>query len=95
MMQFLSKVVDFFSVDPGRLLLALGAIMAFVGLNAAYLVWVERKGAGDLNGKGFFADLPERHLANQGVRAQEIFARIAATAEQFLEFLGRVAQSGL
>ena len=46
MMQFLSKVVDFFSVDPGRLLLALGAIMAFVGLNAAYLVWVERKGAG-------------------------------------------------
>jgi NADH-quinone oxidoreductase subunit H len=28
-----------------RLLLYLGGIMAFVGLNAAYLVWVERKGA--------------------------------------------------
>src|SRR5512137_3099076 len=29
-----------------RLLLYLGGIMAFVGFNAAYLVWVERKGAG-------------------------------------------------
>src|SRR5262245_51439057 len=28
-----------------RLLLYLGGIMAFVGANAAYLVWVERKGA--------------------------------------------------
>src|SRR5512137_1143857 len=28
-----------------RLLLYLGGIMAFVGFNAAYLVWVERKGA--------------------------------------------------
>ncbi len=32
--------------EPFRLLLFLGGIMAFVGLNAAYLVWVERKGAG-------------------------------------------------
>ena len=31
--------------EPFRLLLYLGGIMAFVGLNAAYLVWVERKGA--------------------------------------------------
>jgi NADH-quinone oxidoreductase subunit H len=32
--------------EPIRLLLFLFGIMAFVGLNAAYLVWVERKGAG-------------------------------------------------
>ena len=32
--------------QPIRLLLFLVGIMAFVGLNAAYLVWVERKGAG-------------------------------------------------
>ncbi len=32
--------------EPLRLLLFLMGIMAFVGLNAAYLVWVERKGAG-------------------------------------------------
>jgi NADH-quinone oxidoreductase subunit H len=32
--------------EPLRLLLFLAGIMAFVGLNAAYLVWVERKGAG-------------------------------------------------
>ena len=31
--------------EPFRLLLYLVGIMAFVGLNAAYLVWVERKGA--------------------------------------------------
>ena len=31
--------------EPLRLVLFLGGIMAFVGLNAAYLVWVERKGA--------------------------------------------------
>lgn len=31
--------------EPFRLLLFLLGIMAFVGLNAAYLVWVERKGA--------------------------------------------------
>ena len=34
------------SAEPIRLLLFLVGIMAFVGLNAAYLVWVERKGAG-------------------------------------------------
>jgi NADH-quinone oxidoreductase subunit H len=34
------------STEPIRLLLFMGGIMAFVGLNAAYLVWVERKGAG-------------------------------------------------
>jgi len=31
--------------EPVRLLLFLVGIMAFVGVNAAYLVWVERKGA--------------------------------------------------
>src|SRR3954469_12776018 len=30
--------------EPFRLLAYLGGIMAFVGANAAYLVWVERKG---------------------------------------------------
>ncbi len=34
------------SAEPIRLVLFLVGIMAFVGLNAAYLVWVERKGAG-------------------------------------------------
>lgn len=34
------------TTEPIRLLLFLGGIMAFVGFNAAYLVWVERKGAG-------------------------------------------------
>lgn len=34
------------SAEPIRLLLFLCGIMGFVGLNAAYLVWVERKGAG-------------------------------------------------
>ena len=32
--------------EPARLLLYLLGIMGFVGANAAYLVWVERKGAG-------------------------------------------------
>src|SRR5512132_2017896 len=32
--------------EPIRLVAYLVGIMAFVGLNAAYLVWVERKGAG-------------------------------------------------
>jgi len=32
--------------EPLRLLLFLLCVMAFVGFNAAYLVWVERKGAG-------------------------------------------------
>jgi NADH-quinone oxidoreductase subunit H len=34
------------SSEPFRLVLYLVGIMSFVGLNAAYLVWVERKGAG-------------------------------------------------
>jgi NADH-quinone oxidoreductase subunit H len=34
------------SSEPIRLVLFLVGIMSFVGLNAAYLVWVERKGAG-------------------------------------------------
>ncbi len=34
------------SAEPIRLVLYLVGILAFVGLNAAYLVWVERKGAG-------------------------------------------------
>lgn len=34
------------SAEPIRLVLYLVGIMSFVGLNAAYLVWVERKGAG-------------------------------------------------
>jgi NADH-quinone oxidoreductase subunit H len=34
------------TTEPYRLVLALVAIMGFVGLNAAYLVWVERKAAG-------------------------------------------------
>src|SRR5689334_9229010 len=41
MTQVLSRLVT----EPYRLLLALVLIMSFVGLNAAYLVWVERKGA--------------------------------------------------
>src|SRR5512134_2725922 len=32
--------------EPYRLFFYLFSTMAFVGLNAAYLVWVERKGAG-------------------------------------------------
>lgn len=32
--------------EPYRLILYLAGILGFVGLNAAYLVWVERKGAG-------------------------------------------------
>ena len=34
------------SSEPFRLALFLLGIASFVGLNAAYLVWVERKGAG-------------------------------------------------
>lgn len=34
------------STDPVRLLVFLAGTMAFVGFNAAYLVWVERKAAG-------------------------------------------------
>src|SRR5262245_21818185 len=43
MLQTVSKAL---SAEPVRLLVSLVVIMAFVGLNAAYLVWVERKGAG-------------------------------------------------
>jgi NADH-quinone oxidoreductase subunit H len=43
MTQTLAKIL---TAEPVRLVFALVAIMAFVGLNAAYLVWVERKGAG-------------------------------------------------
>jgi NADH-quinone oxidoreductase subunit H len=39
-------MLKFLSTDPVRLLLFVGGMLAFVGLNAAYLVWVERKGAG-------------------------------------------------
>jgi NADH-quinone oxidoreductase subunit H len=39
-------MLKFLSTEPVRLLAFLVGIMAFVGLNAAYLVWVERKGAG-------------------------------------------------
>ena len=43
MTQTLNRIL---TAEPFRLVLALVAIMAFVGLNAAYLAWVERKGAG-------------------------------------------------
>jgi NADH-quinone oxidoreductase subunit H len=43
MIETLSKLL---ATEPIRLAVSLGAIMGFVGLNAAYLVWVERKGAG-------------------------------------------------
>jgi NADH-quinone oxidoreductase subunit H len=46
MMTSLSKTVSAPWPEPLRLVLFLVGIMAFVGLNAAYLVWVERKGAG-------------------------------------------------
>src|ERR1051326_3370472 len=39
-------LLKFASAEPWRLLISLVVIMSFVGLNAAYLVWVERKGAG-------------------------------------------------
>jgi len=42
----MSNVLSYLSKEPFRLVLFLVGIMAFVGLNAAYLVWVERKGAG-------------------------------------------------
>src|SRR5512135_3593590 len=46
MMASLSNAVSAWWPEPLRLILFLVGIMAFVGLNAAYLVWVERKGAG-------------------------------------------------
>jgi NADH-quinone oxidoreductase subunit H len=45
MTSLLSKSLHILGTEPYRLLIALVAIMSFVGLNAAYLVWVERKGA--------------------------------------------------
>src|SRR5512138_2771778 len=42
----MSKLFEVLSTEPYRLVLFLVGIMAFVGLNAAYLVLVERKGAG-------------------------------------------------
>ncbi len=42
----MNNIAKFISTEPVRLLVCLGAVMGFVGLNAAYLVWVERKGAG-------------------------------------------------
>jgi len=46
MMTSLSKTVSSLWPEPLRLVLFLVGILSFVGLNAAYLVWVERKGAG-------------------------------------------------
>jgi NADH-quinone oxidoreductase subunit H len=42
----MTNLLHIMSSEPLRLVLALLLIMSFVGLNAAYLVWVERKGAG-------------------------------------------------
>ena len=42
----MTNLLNILSAEPLRLALALFVIMSFVGLNAAYLVWVERKGAG-------------------------------------------------
>src|SRR5512136_2941317 len=46
MMASLSNTLSAWWPEPLRLGLFLVAILSFVGLNAAYLVWVERKGAG-------------------------------------------------
>ncbi len=45
MIHWFQTTLSPFWPEPLRLLLFLAGIMAFVGLNAAYLVWVERKGA--------------------------------------------------
>ena len=45
MMASLSNTLSAWWPEPLRLVLFLVGILAFVGLNAAYLVWVERKGA--------------------------------------------------
>jgi NADH-quinone oxidoreductase subunit H len=42
----MTHLFNILSADKVRLALALILIMSFVGVNAAYLVWVERKGAG-------------------------------------------------
>src|SRR5512143_2684166 len=46
MSQAISNILKILSTEPWRLLIFLVGMLAFVGLNAAYLVWVERKGAG-------------------------------------------------
>ena len=45
MTQTISNLLKLLATEPYRLLAFLVGMMAFVGLNAAYLVWVERKGA--------------------------------------------------
>jgi NADH-quinone oxidoreductase subunit H len=42
----MTHLLNILFTEPFRLALALIVIMSFVGANAAYLVWVERKGAG-------------------------------------------------
>ena len=44
-MEWLSKLGGLLATEPYRLVFALVVILAFVGANAAYLVWVERTGA--------------------------------------------------
>jgi len=46
MTQAISNLLKLLATEPYRLLVFLVGMLAFVGLNAAYLVWVERKGAG-------------------------------------------------
>jgi NADH-quinone oxidoreductase subunit H len=43
---FFAQLPRWLASEPIRLVLFLAGIMGFVGANAAYLVWVERKGAG-------------------------------------------------
>src|SRR6478736_1931924 len=45
MIPALHKVIADLWPEPLRLVLCLVGMLSFVGLNAAYLVWVERKGA--------------------------------------------------
>jgi NADH-quinone oxidoreductase subunit H len=45
MTQAISSLTQLLSTEPYRLVVFLVCMLAFVGLNAAYLVWVERKGA--------------------------------------------------
>ncbi|MCX6891997.1 MAG: NADH-quinone oxidoreductase subunit NuoH [Verrucomicrobiota bacterium] len=45
MTEAITNLVKLLATEPYRLLVFLVGMMAFVGLNAAYLVWVERKGA--------------------------------------------------
>jgi NADH-quinone oxidoreductase subunit H len=42
----IQNLLELLSTEPYRLLVFWAGILAFVGGNAAYLVWVERKGAG-------------------------------------------------